>query len=62
MRQAGRATLSPLRLGKGFVLNDERLKNPDQPFDYFEELTRRIQDIRTFSGFETLSLAATVTP
>ena len=32
---------------KGFVLNDERLKNPDQPFDYFEELTRRIQDIRT---------------
>ena len=32
---------------KGFVLNDERLKNPDLPFDYFEELTRRIQDIRT---------------
>ena len=32
---------------KGFLLNDERLKNPDQPFDYFEELTRRIQDIRT---------------
>ncbi|MBL1275657.1 MAG: virulence RhuM family protein [Ectothiorhodospiraceae bacterium] len=32
---------------KGFVLDDERLKNPDQPFDYFEELTRRIQDIRT---------------
>ncbi|ODS23965.1 hydroxyacid dehydrogenase [Candidatus Endobugula sertula] len=31
---------------KGFVLDDERLKNPDQPFDYFEELTRRIQDIR----------------
>ncbi len=32
---------------KGFVLDDERLKNPDQPFDYFEELARRIQDIRT---------------
>ncbi len=32
---------------KGFVLDDERLKNPDQPSDYFEELTRRIQDIRT---------------
>lgn len=32
---------------KGFVLDDERLKNPDQPFDYFEELSRRIQDIRT---------------
>jgi hypothetical protein len=32
---------------KGFALDDERLKNPQQPFDYFEELTRRIQDIRT---------------
>ena len=32
---------------KGFMLDDERLKNPQQPFDYFEELTRRIQDIRT---------------
>ena len=32
---------------KGFVLDDERLKNPDQPFDYFDELLRRIQDIRT---------------
>lgn len=32
---------------KGFLLDDERLKNPDQPFDYFEELTQRIQDIRT---------------
>ncbi|NOY57553.1 MAG: virulence RhuM family protein [Calditrichaeota bacterium] len=27
---------------KGFVLDDERLKNPDQPFDYFDELLRRI--------------------
>jgi hypothetical protein len=32
---------------KGFLIDDERLKNPDQPFDYFEELLRRIQDIRT---------------
>ena len=32
---------------KGFVLDDERLKNPDLPFDYFEELEQRIQDIRT---------------
>ena len=32
---------------KGFVLDDDRLKNPDQPFDYFEELMQRIQDIRT---------------
>lgn len=32
---------------KGFMLDDERLKNPDLPFDYFEELLKRIQDIRT---------------
>jgi hypothetical protein len=32
---------------KGFVLDDERLKNPDLPFDYFEQLMLRIQDIRT---------------
>ncbi|TAE34249.1 MAG: hydroxyacid dehydrogenase [Alphaproteobacteria bacterium] len=32
---------------KGFVLDDERLKNPDTPFDYFDELLARIQDIRT---------------
>ena len=32
---------------KGFVLDDERLKNPDQPYDYYDELLRRIQDIRT---------------
>jgi hypothetical protein len=32
---------------KGFVLDDERLKNPGQPFDYFDELVKRIQDIRT---------------
>ena len=32
---------------KGFVLDDERLKNPQWGNDYFEELSRRIQDIRT---------------
>ncbi|MCL2676964.1 MAG: virulence RhuM family protein [Streptococcaceae bacterium] len=32
---------------KGFMLDDERLKNPDLPFDYFDELLARIQDIRT---------------
>lgn len=32
---------------KGFLLDDQRLKNPDLPFDYFEELEQRIQDIRT---------------
>ena len=31
---------------KGFVLDDERLKNPDRPFDYFDELLHRIQDSR----------------
>lgn len=34
-------------LVKGFLLDDDRLKNPDQPFDYFDELLLRIQDIRT---------------
>lgn len=32
---------------KGFVLDDQRLKNPGQGRDYFDELTRRLQDIRT---------------
>jgi hypothetical protein len=32
---------------KGFAIDEERLKNPDQPFDHFEELERKIQDIRT---------------
>ncbi|MBU4338203.1 virulence RhuM family protein, partial [Patescibacteria group bacterium] len=32
---------------KGFVIDSERLKNPDLPFDYFEELERVIADIRT---------------
>lgn len=32
---------------KGFVIDSERLKNPDLPFDYFEELEQTIADIRT---------------
>ncbi|MHB1320731.1 MAG: virulence RhuM family protein [Acidithiobacillus ferrivorans] len=32
---------------KGFVLDDARLKNPGKGQDYFDELTRRLQDIRT---------------
>ena len=32
---------------KGFVLDDERLMNPGKGLDYFDELTRRLQDIRT---------------
>ncbi len=32
---------------KGFVLDDERLKNPGGGVDYFDELTLRLQDIRT---------------
>ncbi|MBI5484917.1 MAG: virulence RhuM family protein [Deltaproteobacteria bacterium] len=32
---------------KGFVLDDARLKNPDKGRDYFDELTKRLQDIRT---------------
>lgn len=31
---------------KGFVIDDERLKNPDGRPDYFDELLRRIRDIR----------------
>ncbi len=34
-------------LVKGFVLDDLRLKNPGASVDYFDELTRRLQDIRT---------------
>lgn len=45
-RQWATARLSEY-IVKGFVLDDERLKNPDLPFDYFEDLTRRIADIRT---------------
>ena len=34
-------------LTKGFVIDDERLKNPDGQPDYFEELLERIRDIRS---------------
>lgn len=33
-------------LQKGFILDDERLKNPDGRPDYFDELLARIRDIR----------------
>lgn len=33
-------------LQKGFVMDDERLKNPDGHPDYFDELLERIRDIR----------------
>lgn len=33
-------------LKKGFVLDDERLKNPDGRPDYFDEMLARIRDIR----------------
>jgi len=32
---------------KGFVMDDERLKNPDGRPDYFDELLARIRDIRS---------------
>ena len=31
---------------KGFVMDDERLKNPDGRADYFDELLERIRDVR----------------
>ena len=33
-------------LQKGFIIDDERLKNPDGRPDYFDELLARIRDIR----------------
>ncbi|MDR3220197.1 MAG: virulence RhuM family protein [Dysgonamonadaceae bacterium] len=33
-------------LQKGFVMDDERLKNPNGRFDYFDELLARIRDVR----------------
>lgn len=32
---------------KGFIIDDERLKNPDGRADYFDELLARIRDIRS---------------
>jgi len=36
-------------ISKGFTMDDERLKNPEQPFgkDYFKEQLERIKDIRS---------------
>ena len=34
-------------LTKGFVMDDERLKNPDGRPDYFDEMLARIRDVRT---------------
>jgi hypothetical protein len=33
-------------INKGFVMDDERLKNPDGRPDYFDEMLERIRDIR----------------
>lgn len=33
-------------LEKGYVMNDDRLKNPDGSTDYFDEMLARIRDIR----------------
>lgn len=44
-RQWATANLSEY-LVKGFIIDDERLKNPDGRPDYFDELLERIRDIR----------------
>jgi hypothetical protein len=57
-------------LVKGFVMDDERLKNPRRPDtpDYFDELLERIRDIRASEGRmylrlrEILALAADYSP
>lgn len=40
------STLLKEYLAKGFVMDDERLKNPDGRPDYFDEMLARIRDIR----------------
>jgi hypothetical protein len=49
-------------LVKGFVLDDARLKNPEHPFDYFDELLRRIQDICTSERRFYQNITATICP
>lgn len=44
-RQWANTQLSEL-MKKGFVMDDERLKNPDGHPDYFDELLERVRDIR----------------
>ncbi|MBI5197918.1 MAG: virulence RhuM family protein, partial [Nitrospirae bacterium] len=46
---------------KGFVLDDERLKNPDQPFDYFAEM-QRIIDAEQSDIFDVLAHVAYAVP
>jgi hypothetical protein len=40
------STIMKEYLTKGFVMDDERLKNPDGRPDYFDEMLERIRDIR----------------
>lgn len=42
-------------LTKGFVMDDERLKNPDGRPDYFDEMLARIRDIRALETRPTHS-------
>jgi hypothetical protein len=44
-RQWANSNLSEY-LRKGFIMDDNRLKNPDGRPDYFDELLSRIRDIR----------------
>src|SRR5699024_5150518 len=44
-RQWANTQLAEL-MKKGFVMDDERLKNPDGSPDYFDELLERVRDIR----------------
>ena len=44
-RQWANTQLAEL-MKKGFVMDDERLKNPDGRPDYFDELLERVRDIR----------------
>ena len=41
-------------LQQGFVLDDDRLKNPDGRPDYFDELLARIRDIRASNKWEMI--------
>ena len=40
------STVLKAYLVKGFVMDDERLKNPDGRPDYFDEMLARIRDVR----------------
>ena len=49
-------------LRKGFVIDDERLKNPDGRPDHFDELLARIRDIRASSKSDFIKRCATCLP